>query len=119
MRPGMTSWASQIFSNIVLGIALAPSQTGGDHREEARLAAVGVLEVMRKVGVEGDAVALRQVVGLAVAHQAQPAAGYDRGLAGTGLVDRRGAPAAGGGSGLQDGPRHPRPLAPPAGPDHL
>src|SRR3954447_22194872 len=101
MRFGTTSWESQIFSNIVLGIALAPSQAGGDHGEEARLAAVGVLEVMWEVGVEGDAVALRQLVGLAVADEVQPPTRDHGGLAGTRLVDRRVVRAAGGGSGLQ------------------
>ena len=42
------SWAS----------TLAPPQAGGDHRHELRLAAAGVLEVVRQVGVERDRVAL-------------------------------------------------------------
>src|SRR4051794_41466935 len=92
MSPGATSCASQIFSNIVFGIALAPSQAGGDNGEEARLAAIGVLEVVWKVGIERDAVTLFQVIGRAVADQAQPAAGDDRGFARARLVDRRGSP---------------------------
>src|SRR3954452_1225642 len=106
MSPGATSCASQILSNIVFGIALAPSQAGGDNGEEARLAAVGVLEVMREVGVEGDAVALLHVVGRAVADQPQAAAGHDGRLAGTRFVDRRVVRSASGGSGLQDVKRH-------------
>src|SRR5712671_6895254 len=101
MRPGTTSWASQIFSNIVLGIALAPSQSGGDHREETRLAAVGVLEVVWEVGVEGDAVALLQVVRRAVADEAKAAAGHDSRLTCAGLVNRRIVGSAGGRAGLQ------------------
>src|SRR3954447_2599629 len=102
MRFGTTSWESQIFSNIVLGIALAPSQAGGDHGEEARLAAVGVLEVMREVGVEGDAVTVREVVGRAVADQPQTSVRDDRGLACTGLVNGRVVGAAGGRARPQD-----------------
>src|SRR4051794_41901870 len=90
MSPGATSCASQIFSNIVFGIALAPSQAGGDNGEEARLAAIGVLEVVWEVGIERDAVTLFQVIGRAVADQAQPSAGDDRGFARARLVDRRG-----------------------------
>ena len=43
---------------MVLGISSAPSQAGGDHRHELRLAAAGVLEVVWQVGVERDRVAL-------------------------------------------------------------
>src|SRR3954470_13182012 len=89
MSPGATSCASQIFSNIVFGIALAPSQAGGDNGEEARLAAVGVLEVMREVRVERDAVTLLQVVGRAIADQSQAASRHDGGLAGARFVHRR------------------------------
>src|SRR3954451_20026061 len=98
MSPGATSCASQIFSNIVFGIALAPSQAGGDNGEEARLAAIRVLEVVWKVGIERDAVTLSQVIGRAVADQAQPTAGDDRGFARARLVDRRGGRARGAGA---------------------
>src|SRR5689334_8522570 len=101
MRLGATSCAAQILSNIVFGIALAPSQSGGDNGEEARLAAVGVLEVMRKVGVERDAVAFVEVVGRAVADEPHPPRGDYRGLARTGLVDRRVVGAARGRAGRQ------------------
>src|SRR5213078_3015241 len=101
MSPGATSWASQIFSNVVFGIALAPSQAGGDNGEEARLAAIGVLEVVRQVGVEGHAVALGEVVRLAVADEAQAPTGHDRGLARPRLVYRRIVWASGGGAGPQ------------------
>src|SRR3954454_13759949 len=101
MRPGATSWASQIFSNIVFGIALAPSQSGSDDRREAGLVAVGVLEVMCEVRVEGDAVALLQVVGGAVAAQAQAPTGDYARLARAGLVDRGIVRHAGGGARLQ------------------
>src|SRR3954453_2509086 len=98
MSPGAPSCASQIFSNIVFGIALAPSQAGGDNGEEARLAAVGILEVVWKVRVERDAVALAQVIGGAVADQAQAPTRHDRGLAGAGLVHRRVVRASCGGT---------------------
>ena len=57
MRPSETSWASQILSNMVLGIVAssAPPQAGGDHREEPGRVVAFVLEVVRQVGVEGDA----------------------------------------------------------------
>src|SRR5215218_6515015 len=71
MRPGATSWAPQIFSNSVLGIpsprvSLAAAQAGGDDRQQGGLPGAGVLEVVGQVGVERDAVALRELVALAV-----------------------------------------------------
>src|SRR4051795_12324937 len=101
MSPGATSCASQIFSNIVFGIALAPSQAGGDNGEEARLAAIGVLEVVWKVGIERDAVTFFQVIGRAVADQAQAAAGDDCGFARARLVDRGVVRPAGRGARLE------------------
>ena len=60
-----------------------------------------VLEMVGQIGVEGDAVALLQVVAAAVDGQRQGAGEDDRGLAAAGLVHRRVAAAAGGGAGLE------------------
>src|SRR3954454_21261929 len=70
-RDSATSWASQILSKRDRPAMSAPSQSGGHDRMEAGRPLAGVLEVMRKVGVEGHGIALRQIVGLATAHQAQ------------------------------------------------
>src|SRR5436190_20496271 len=89
MSPGATSCASQIFSNIVFGMTSAPSQSGSDDGEKPRLAAVGILEVVRKVGVEGDAVPFVEIERLAVADEPQLAGSDNRRLARTRLVHRR------------------------------
>src|SRR5687767_4285646 len=95
---GRTSCASQIFSKTVLGTS-APSRGYGDaltspqarrhDREEAGGPRAGVLEVVRKVGIEGDRIALLELVGLPVADQPEAAVDHERGLAAARLVDRR------------------------------
>src|SRR4051812_50027021 len=72
----------------------APSQPGRDDRQERRLAGAGVLEVMRKIGVEGDAVAGMELVAVGVDDQAYGAGLDERGLAAAGLMHGRGAGAA-------------------------
>src|SRR5207248_2623396 len=69
--PGATSCASQILSNRVLGIGapLAPPEAGADHRQQHRPIRSWVLEMMGQVGVERHAVALVELMGLAVAYQ--------------------------------------------------
>src|ERR687889_1620444 len=102
MRPGATSWAAQILSNSVLGIpsprvSLAAAQAGGDDRQQRGLPGAGVLEVVGQVGVERHAVALRQLVALAVDVEHDGAVLDQRDLAAARLVHRRGprAPRAG------------------------
>ncbi len=56
---------------MVLWHRLAPPQAGGDHGEEARRLLAFVLEMMGKIGIEGDAVALVQLVAGAVDDQHQ------------------------------------------------
>ena len=53
-----------------VGYDLTASQARGDDRQEGRLRGGGVLEVVGQVGVEGDAVALAQLVGAARRRQA-------------------------------------------------
>src|SRR5687767_3090559 len=96
MRLGATSCASQILLNRVLGILLAPPQSGGDDGEEDGLVRSGVLEVMGKVGVERDGVAGVQLVPLAVDAQRDGAALDVRDLARARLVQRRVVRVAGG-----------------------
>src|SRR4051812_11820425 len=68
----------------------APSQTGGDDAEEARvIAGVQILEVMRQVGVEGDRVARFEAVFLPGDLQSDSAFGDDCGLATARLVHGR------------------------------
>src|SRR4051794_5670367 len=94
-RPGATSWWAQIFSNSVLGISpLAPSQAGGDDREQRGVLRAGVLEVVRQVGVERDAVAGGQLVALAVDVEDDRTLLDEPDLAAARLVDRRVAGAA-------------------------
>src|SRR5215217_1056671 len=99
MRPGATSWAPQIFSNSVLGIpsprvSLAAAQAGGDDRQQGGLPGAGVLEVVGQVGVERDAVALRQLVALAVDVEHDGPVLDEGDLAAPRLVHRRVAGAA-------------------------
>src|SRR5829696_819142 len=100
--PRSTSWAAQILSNSVVGsdTGSAPSQAGGDDGEELPLGLGGpVLEVMRQVGVEGHGVALLEVAGVAVAHEAHSPAQHHRGLAAPRLVARWVPRTSGGGAG--------------------
>ena len=85
-----------------LGHQLDPPQAGGDHRHELRLAAAGILEVVRQVGVERDRVALARARARRRRRRAaaRPSSD-DRGLAAAGLVDRRVVRAAGGGAGRE------------------
>src|SRR3954447_685014 len=80
----------------------APSEPGRDDRQERRLAGAGVLEVMRKIGVEGDAVAGMELVAVGVDDQAYGAGLDERGLAAAGLMHGRVAGAAGLRTGRQD-----------------
>src|SRR5512132_3057701 len=93
-RLSATSWASQILSKSVRAIVcqLLRSPAGAT----ARMAAwAGVLEVVWEVGVEGDAVAGRQLVALAVDVEHDGAGLDERDLAAAGLVHRRVAGPAG------------------------
>src|SRR6266516_1390429 len=95
-RLSATSWSSQILSKRVRGIVWsAPAQPGGDDGQDGRLAGAGVLEVVRQVGVEGDAVAGGQLVALAVDVEHHGAVLDEGDLAAAGLVHRRVAGAAG------------------------
>src|ERR1700760_2871262 len=68
---------------------LAPPQAGGYHRDEAgRVGSFG-LEVVREIGVEGDAVPLVKLGAPALEDQRQVAGEDDRGLATARLVHRR------------------------------
>src|SRR5947208_2973029 len=101
--PGATSWSCQILSNRVLGIApLAPSEARADDGEQRRLLGAGVLEVVGQVGVEGHAVAGRQLVAFTVAVQDDRAGLHERDLAAARLVHRRVAGATGRRAGGQD-----------------
>src|SRR3954469_12968438 len=106
-RLGATSWSAQILSNSVLGIrgvssvVLAAAQAGGDDREQRGVAGTGVLEVVRQVGVEGDAVALREVVAVTVDVEDDAALLDEGDLAAAGLVHRRVAGAARAGAGAE------------------
>src|SRR6202035_1824783 len=71
------------------GSHLAPPQPRGDDRQEGGLRVGGILEVMGQVGVEGDAIALAQLVALSVADQGHRPALHERRLAAAGLVHRR------------------------------
>src|SRR4051812_16385451 len=94
-RLGATSWSAQILSNSVLGIrgvssvVLAAAQAGGDDREQRGVAGTGVLEVVRQVGVEGDAVALPEVVAVTVDVEDDAALLEEGAIAGARLVHRR------------------------------
>src|ERR671936_454215 len=72
-----------------------PSNAGGDDGQDGRLAGSGVLEVVGKVGVEGDAIAAGELVALAVDVEHDGAALDERDLAAARLVHRRVAGAAG------------------------
>src|SRR5689334_11208720 len=86
-RLGATSCASQILSNRDLGImmSLTSAEARADDGEQHRVSGPGVLEAMRQVGVEGDGVALLQLVLGAVDVQRDRAALDDRDLAAAGL----------------------------------
>ena len=97
---------SQILSNRSSGIrcsSYAAPQPGGDvTASRPRLGVFAlVLEVVRQVGVEGDAVALGELVALAVDAEVDRALQHDRGLAAARLVHRRVVGAAGRGAGLE------------------
>ncbi|MGH2832695.1 MAG: hypothetical protein ACRDK2_07960 [Solirubrobacteraceae bacterium] len=84
-------------------MASAASQSRGHDRQEGGLAGCLVLEVVWQVGVERDAVALAQLVALAVADEHDRPALDECGLAAAGLVDRRivrGSGGAAGGKGV-------------------
>jgi len=57
------------YRSALLGRSLAAAQAGGHHGEQPRRARPGVLEMVRKVGVEGHAVARGKRVRPAVALQ--------------------------------------------------
>src|SRR5215212_6706685 len=80
----------------------APSEPGRHDRQERRLAGAGVLEVVRKIGVEGDAVAGVELVAIGIDDQAYGAGLDERGLAAAGLVHGWVAGAAGLRTGRQD-----------------
>ena len=62
------------------------SKPSGDNGQESCFAVVGVLEVVGKIGVEGDAIALEELVALPVAHQHRRAFLDKRGLTAAWLV---------------------------------
>src|SRR5215207_5569958 len=107
-RPGATSWAAQILSNRVLGIARgcllvrlwlsASAKPGGNDRQQRGVAGAGVLEVVGQVGVEGHAVARRQGVLLAVDVEQDVTVLDERDLAAARLVHGGVAGAAGAGA---------------------
>src|SRR4051794_11887828 len=75
-----------------IGLLLAPAQAGGNHGKEARRLLAFVLEVVGQVGVEGDTVALIQLVAGTGDHpHPRPPAG-DPGLAASRPAPPRGGP---------------------------
>src|SRR5205807_286869 len=81
-------------SSRTASFASAAPQPRGEHREKRRVAPAVVLEVMRQVRIERHAVALAQLIALAVADERELPLLDERGLAAAGLEHRRGHPAS-------------------------
>src|SRR3954447_2954983 len=104
MRLSATSWAAQILSNRLWGMmmmSLTTAEARADDGQQHGASGSGVLEAVRQVGVEGDGVALAELVLGAVDVQRDGAALDDGDLPAAGLVHRRGALPAGGRTGRQ------------------
>jgi hypothetical protein len=97
-------------SNIVFGNS-APPETGRDDGEKLGRPVSVVLQVVREVGVERDAVARPEPVTLAVDQERGVPVQDDGGLATSGLVDRRIVRPAGGRAGIEPVPGDIRALA--------
>src|ERR1035441_1574358 len=80
-------------------LSSAAPQSGGDNREQSRLASSVVLEMVGQIGVEGPAVAASKLVPPPVAEQDQLVVLVQGALAAARLVHRRVLRAAGDGAG--------------------